>query len=183
MKKIMLTLAAVLCCAMTTTVLTACGGSDDSGNVPGPDKTPVAGVMEAKFEVSEDIIKYLDVTVEYYDADGSVKKEQMDKTTWSKQVKAKLTAKLGARLSMKVKDGVDVSTITKMTFAVADPYKLYCVDSSSSEVGAVKIGGASSSITITGNQLAELLKKRENGVFSKFLYILDGKTITSTDWE
>ena len=51
------------------------------------------------------------------------------------------------------------------------------------EVGAVKIGGASSSITITGNQLAELLKKRENGVFSKFLYILDGKTITSTDWE
>ena len=107
----------------------------------------------------------------------------MDKTTWSKQVKAKLTAKLGARLSMKVKDGVDVSTITKMTFDVADPYKLYCVDSSSSEVGAVKIGGASSSITITGNQLAELLKKRENGVFSKFLYILDGKTITSTDWE
>ena len=42
-----MTLAAVLCCAMTTTVLTACGGSDDSGNVPGPDKTPVAGVKNS----------------------------------------------------------------------------------------------------------------------------------------
>ena len=73
-----MTLAAVLCCAMTTTVLTACGGSDDSGDVPGPDKTPVAGVIKAGIKVSEDMLKYLDLTVEYYDANGSVQKETMD---------------------------------------------------------------------------------------------------------
>ena len=32
MKKILMTLAAVLCCAMTTTVFTACGSNDDDNN-------------------------------------------------------------------------------------------------------------------------------------------------------
>ena len=178
-----MTLAAVLCCAMTTTVLTACGGSDDSGNVPGPDKTPVAGVMEAKFEVSEDIIKYLDVTVEYYDADGSVKKEQMDKTTWSKQVKAKLTAKLGARLLMKLKDGVDVSTLTNTTFAYSYSYRCAAVTSSDVEVGEVLISSPSFSTTVTNSEkLSEFINKHKDDGLVKFLFILDGKTITSTSW-
>ena len=35
MKKILMTLAAVLCCAMTTTVFTACGSDDDSSTPEG----------------------------------------------------------------------------------------------------------------------------------------------------
>ena len=48
MKKIMMTLAAVLCCAMTTTVFTACGDDDD---IP---TSPVAGAY--KYFVEFDIL-------------------------------------------------------------------------------------------------------------------------------
>ena len=183
MKKIMLTLAAVLCCAMTTTVLTACGGSDDSGDVPGPDKTPVAGVIKAGIKVSEDMLKYLDLTVEYYDANGSVQKETMDKTEWSKEVKAKLTAKLGARLLMKLKDGVDVSNLTNTTFAYSYSYRCAAVTSSNEEVGEALISNPSFSATVTNSEkLSEFINKHKDDGLIRFLFILDGKTITSTSW-
>lgn len=177
-----MTLAAVFCCAMTTTVLTACGGNDD-GDVPGPDKTPVAGKMTASYQVSEDMLKYLTISVEYYDADGNVKKEQMDKTEWAKEVKAKLPAKVGARLLMKLKDGVDASTITSIAFSRTYAYKCVAVTSSDAEVGEGKAGGMSQSVTLNGEKLVALLEKHATEGFDKFLYILDGKTITSTSWE
>ena len=45
MKKVLMTLAAVLCCAMTTTVLTSCN-SDSSNDDGAYDKTPKYMMMQ-----------------------------------------------------------------------------------------------------------------------------------------
>ena len=81
MKKIMMTLAAVLCCAMTTAVFTACGSDDDENNNPVDNTTSVAAVMDYSLTVGDDMFNYLDLTVEYYDANGKVQTEQMTQKT------------------------------------------------------------------------------------------------------
>lgn len=72
-KKIMMTLAAVLCCAMISTVFTACG-SDDDNNTPTPpaeDTTPKQVAMDFYFFNTEDMLNYCNVEVTYDDGTGT----------------------------------------------------------------------------------------------------------------
>lgn len=67
-----MTLAAVLCCAMTSTVFTACG-SDDDDNTPTPaeDTTPKQVAMDFYFFTTEDMLNYCNVEVTYDDGTGT----------------------------------------------------------------------------------------------------------------
>ena len=49
MKKIIMTLAAVLCCAMTMTVFSACSSDDDNNKDNKGDKTPAKVAMTFTF--------------------------------------------------------------------------------------------------------------------------------------
>lgn len=72
-KKIMMTLAAVLCCAMISTVFTACG-SDDDNNTPTPpaeDTTPKQVAMDYYLFTTEDMLNYCNVEVTYDDGTGT----------------------------------------------------------------------------------------------------------------
>ena len=176
-----MTLAAVLCCAMTTTVLTACGG-DDSGDTPGADTTPVAAKLVSEITVSDDLVKYMDITVEYYDATGAIQKEQMTTTKWSKDVTAKLVTKLGARVTIKLKDGVDVSKIDKTTVSYSYAYAGACLNAAGQTVGSVTSDQFEQSIVISGSDIEKLIENRKAGLI-KFLYIFDGKSATYSNWE
>ena len=176
-----MTLAAVLCCAMTTTVLTACGG-DDSGDTPGADTTPVAAKLVSEITVSDDLVKYMDITVEYYDATGAIQKEQMTTTKWSKDVTAKLVAKLGARVTIKLKDGVDVSKIDKITVSYSYAYAGACLNAAGQTVGSVTSDQLEQSIVISGSDIEKLIENRKAGLI-KFLCIFDGKSVTNGTWE
>ena len=175
----MMTLAAVLCCAMTTTVFTACG-SDDK-DTPGSDKNPVAAQMVSEFSASEDMLKYMDVTVEYYDANGSIQKEKVT-GTWDKAVKAQLPATLGSRVTIKLKDGIDVSTIDKATMGYTIKYAGNCVNAAGEGVGATKSTSMSPSVDVPGNKLEEYVERHKDGLVS-YLYIFDGKTIVEGSWK
>ena len=181
MKKFMMTLAAVLCCAMTTTVLTACGGGDDS-DTPGADTTPVAAKLVSEITVSDDLVKYMDVTVEYYDATGAIQKEQMTTTKWSKDVTAKLVAKLGARVTIKLKDGVDASKLDKITVSYSYAYAGACLNAAGQTVGSVTADQFEHSIVISGSDIEKFIENRKAGLI-KFLYIFDGKSVTNGTWE
>lgn len=76
MKKFLLTLAAVFCCAMTISVFTSCGGDDDE--TPEPQKpeeqetpavaqTPASVKLEYYVENRPDMLKYLDMVVKCSD--------------------------------------------------------------------------------------------------------------------
>ncbi len=95
MKKMMMTLAAVLCCAMTMTVFTACGSDDDNtkdGNGQKPQEEVEPGKLlsgSATFTVTTtgmDAIKAMSadgkIMVRYTYENGKVKTEELTKATY-----------------------------------------------------------------------------------------------------
>ena len=66
MKKILMTFAAVLCCAMTMRVFTACGNDDDNNtSTSAEDTTPKQVAMDFYFFNTEDMLNYCNVEVTY----------------------------------------------------------------------------------------------------------------------
>ena len=172
MKKMMLTLAAVFCCAMSLIMFTACGsddGDDSNNTVRKYDVTPVAAMMECSFEVSDDMLSVLDMTIEYYDNDGKLQTEKLTQKNWAKTVKAKLPASLGARLKAQMKDGVDVNSIGAVKFLRRYSYKGYPVNAAGEMVSNVQSGGSNSTVTLKGEDLHSVLSE-EGGVVVAFLY-------------
>ena len=124
MKRLMMTLSAVLCYAMATTVFTGCAGD---ALVPPPmiDPTPaVSASMDCLLEISEESSQSFDYFVKYYDQEGTVQSEQVvwqapeedpvklinkPFLQWKKQVTTSLPSKLGFFLEVKPKPDIDLS--------------------------------------------------------------------------
>lgn len=168
MKKKIMAIAAVFCCAMTMTMFTACG-SDDDGGSPVDDKKPVAVDMDYAFSTTNDMLNIFDLTIEYYGDNGTVQTEKMTSTQWKKSVKPKIPATVGARLLAKVKDGVDVASMEKVTISYAYEYAGQAVSSDNYVVGTVIGGGTGQNLTMAGSKVAEHLNKYKDGLV-KFLY-------------
>jgi hypothetical protein len=119
MKKMMMTLTAVFCCAMAMSVFTSCSKSDDngssgaSGTLVAPDTTPVSMKFAYLVAVSPDLIKYADVEVNYLDDSGNVKSEKITSSdTWSKSFTIKIPHKMAVKLQLKKKNDIDYSSLT-----------------------------------------------------------------------
>ena len=77
MKKVLMTLAAVLCCAMTTTVFTAC--STDSNNDEGAnDKTPKYVMIQFYMDNTADMVRYCDIEVTFEDEQGNKQSAKLE---------------------------------------------------------------------------------------------------------
>ncbi len=72
MKKVLMTLAAVLCCAMTTTVLTSCN-SDSSNDDGAYDKTPKYMMMQFDIDNTKDMLDYCTIELTIEDQLGNKK--------------------------------------------------------------------------------------------------------------
>jgi hypothetical protein len=133
-----------------TTTLTACGGDDDNGNGGGDSNKPVAASMKATLSVGDDLIKYFDLTIDYYDATGKLQSEPLKETKWEKTIKASLPATLGVRLKAQLKDGVDPTTIDLLSVKSSLAYDYQTLDAqdrileffSSSHAGSYSIHGS-----------------------------------------
>ena len=87
MKKILMTLTAVLCCWVTTTVFTACGDKDDETIEP-PVQTRTLSAAEVCYLVhmpynGRNICNYI---VSYKEADGQEKSGMLADTAWVKRI-------------------------------------------------------------------------------------------------
>ena len=183
MKKNLMTLAAVLCCAMMTSMFTSCTKDDNVDPTPADDTKPVAGIMNYSLTVGDDMVNYLDLTIEYYDAAGKVQSEQMTQKTWTKKVKAALPAKLGMRLNLKLKNGVDPSTIAKFTESYTYAFEVYPVNKSEKMLEGGKGGSSSITLSIGGDKLAEWAEDHAKGL-TKCLYVIDAEgKLSSAKWE
>ena len=102
MKKTLFMAALTVMGAMT--MMTACGNNEPEQ--PQPEQpTAVASLMSYKLTVSEELLGYADILLEYYDENGEVQREVLKSGAWSKDIKAKLPSKQGIRLTGKKKDG------------------------------------------------------------------------------
>lgn len=111
MKKNLIKFAAVIFCAMLATVFTSCdkeNNPNNNNNAASDDALSVAG-MAISIKITDDLFSLLDLTVEYYDADGKIKSEVMTSPVWHKDIEANLPCKLGARVKMVAKAGAKPS--------------------------------------------------------------------------
>ena len=178
MKKNLMTFAAVLCCSV---LFNACT-KDNGGNPSEDDKTPAYAVMDYALSVGEDMLSALNLTIEYYDAEGKVKTEQMTQASWTKKVKAKLPVTLGVRLKAQLKEGVDVSTREKFTAAYGYSYNGYAVSASDLVVGNIVAHGTESTLSMKGDKVSEWLERHTDGLVKFAFDFAEGGQATSRSW-
>ena len=147
MKKNLMTIAAVLCCA---TLFTSCDKiNPDQSDTPMQDTTPVAAVMDYSFSVTDDLFNAFNLTVEYNDATGAVKSETMTSKEWAKTVKAnKLHATLGARVLIKLKSGFDSTQEGIFSAKHTYNYEYYVVNKSNEKLGGSVTKGVSGGVAM-----------------------------------
>ena len=85
------------------------------------DSKPAGAYLEFSFEVlNNEMSNLLDLSVEYYDADGTVKTEALTGKSWSKKVTATtLPATLGFRVKAQLKAAVEGSSEVTLSFKYA----------------------------------------------------------------
>ena len=129
MKKILMTLAAVLCCAMTTIVFTACG-SDDDNNTPPAQPKVVSYQIDYSLEFPKEFTLnsvvcgnlYLlcdKLEVGYIDENGQEQREVINNGKWSKSVTYKYKKNLETYLMLYVTKpaSIDESSLTYDQYA------------------------------------------------------------------
>ena len=167
MKIKMMTLAALFCCAMSSTMFTACGSDDDDDKVQVDDKKPVAAVVEYKFDVSDDMLAMLDMTVEYYDENCELKTEKLTQNEWVKKFRVTKypVTSYGTRLKAKIKDGVDANAIENKSSAYGYVCDIYSVNAAGEQVTGSNGGGAR---FLFDNEALSSLSQKENGIMMSF---------------
>ena len=162
----------VMCALVMTTTLTACGGDDDNDSKGGGDNhKPVAASLNATLTAGDDLMKYFDLTVDYYDANGKLQSEALKEAKWEKTIKASLPATLGVRLKAQLKDGVNPATIDLISVKSSLSYDYKILDANDGRVDgfAFSHGG---SYSIHGSDIPEWLKD-EGQKIEEILYNFD----------
>ena len=174
-------MAAVMYCAMISSVFIACSDDDDKDSAP--DTKAVAAVMNCKVNVGDDMLAALDLTVEYYDADGKVQSEKMTKKEWEKEIRTKLPATLGARLKAKLKPDFDVTSGQKFIAECGYSYAGYAVNAAEEVVATPAISVGEESMSMRVGEIAEWLERHPDGIVA-YLYTFDtsGKATAAT-WQ
>jgi major membrane immunogen (membrane-anchored lipoprotein) len=172
----------VMCALVMTTTLTACGGDDDNDSKGGGDNhKPVAASLNATLTAGDDLMKYFDLTVDYYDANGKLQSEPLKEAKWEKTIKANLPATLGVCLKAQLKDGVDPATIDLLSVKSSLSYDYKILDAKDERVDgfAFTHGG---SYSIHGSDIPEWLND-EGKKIEEILYTFDSNgKYTQGNW-
>ena len=188
-EKNLMTLAAVLCCAMTMTVFTACSSDDDNT----PKEPEIKGIGAVYFlSVTEQMSQLCDYTITYYGVGGKLETETATWSvnngvaTWEKMVTSTIMpATFGIKVSANVKasaqlEGVKVENIYPIT------EKMYVegitTDGKTAWEKNVPFHSGQRHGSISGAKLQASLDAMENhgGMVNKcYTYDKDGREITS----
>ena len=178
MKKLLIPLLAALF------LLPSCIGVEKP-DVPAeePDNTPVAAVMEYTMKATDETLGTLDLTVKYYDADGTVHSDAITKTTWTKTVKCALPAKFGACIEVALKSGAVVTGEETFHVNCGYSYKTYAVNAAGETVGRTYAYGDTHKTDMARHKIPTWLEKR-SGPLVKFGYNFDASGAGSDgSWE
>lgn len=169
---------AVLALLFSATLFTACGSDDDDNGSSADVNKPVAGVMNFKMSISDQMLNALDMSLEYYDAAGNLQTEQVTTKDLEKNVKTNLPAKLGIRVKVRVKANVENANLE----SVALDYSLRCDVYAVNASGTILEGGRSvirnGQERKKGNELQNWVNKYPNGFVDFFCNVgTDGKAV------
>lgn len=111
-------LAVILCCAMTTTVFTACGSDDSDDNTPKPIEM-IGSECLYTIKVSEQMTELCDYSLTYYGKNNELVREPLVEwsikdrvATWQKKVSSTVfPISYGAKLTVKIKDNAQLEGV------------------------------------------------------------------------
>lgn len=158
MKKVFKFMMMALAAVVLTVGFAACSSDDDDDNGGSkPEPTEKASYLEMNFSFSEDMLSLFDLTVTYTDVDGSNKTETISTVDYSKKVNY---TKAPSKIAYEVKAAKKANYPTKDSYAIKISYSHKI--SKNGEYGS---GGISTTTTIKGDKVEDLIKK------------YDGKTV------
>ncbi len=180
-----MTLAAVLCCAMTTTVFTACGSDDDDKNNTNPpvDNTPVAVLMNYEVGTTQATLSIVDVTIEYYDADGKIQNEPLTEEKWQKTIQQKLPTTAGMHLKAQLKAGFDVENSEEVQISFTRGFNGYTIDATGNRNTFPVAENLTTNISTKSKRFPDWLAEGRNNILP-VLFIFDAKgQYTNGTWK
>lgn len=129
MKKYLLTLVAVLCYAMTTTVFIACGDDDDDKKAD--DNTPKKVTVAFVLYNTADMLKYCDIVMSYDNGKGKSQTLKLDESMGQDALAVQLDSNSELPATFKVtrkvtlKQGIEYPDQFEYTSAISYNYTLY----------------------------------------------------------
>ena len=193
MKKTMMTLAAVLCCALSFTACnkdnTTGGGTTPSGDDPSDANKIAKVVVEYLFQTTDAMLQYFDFNLEYLNASTGAKESQKISTAeFTKEYSdVKLPLSMGFNLTSTLKDGKtleELKTVEKMDYILPSPSAWISMYNKDGKL----IGEGGRRVVISGPMSASgerVAQRFEEGSFNKsYLENVDAEgNGTSGEWK
>ena len=177
MKKNLLRISMVAMCAILMSgLMTGCNKDKNEPDDPqNPDAGPaVAARADATFIVSKDMLKLLDITIDYYSSDGSQKQLALTTEEFHLDTKAALPAKAGMLVSLKIKDGVDPASFEEVDFRSHIAFKCAAVDANDIIIGEMhKVDGVSLGAIMAGKNAQTFVDAWNKEHPASFLFDFD----------
>ena len=177
MKKNLLRISMVaLCAILMSGLMTGCKDKNNPDDPENPQPGPaVAARANAKVIISNDMLKYYDVIVDYYNNDGELKQMKVETEEFKLETKAPLPTKSGMRMTMKEKDGIDFENMDEtiqLKYEVS--YKCAAVDANDIIIGEIhKLGSTGIETNLQGKKAYVWVKAFNEKLPVSFLYEFD----------
>ena len=146
MKKAFRFAMVAMCAVVMAGLMMSCDKKEEPSDPTGPtvDTKAVGSIMAQQFFVSSDLLKIADITVEFYDHEGNKQVEMMaNDTAWVKTVKAGLPSKLGYRVHIAKKAGVDFASLGQTRLTNGFKYEGGAINAAGAVVGRPLGNGSS----------------------------------------
>ena len=171
-----LVLTIFFCCAMTTTVFTACGGDGDNSTTPEEHSGNTPAYVEMTFYMwgTQDMLDITDMTVTYNDGTGD-KTETVTTVDWVKTVKAALPVSFKFERKVTLKEGVTLSDDQTYSYVNSHQtiYKVTTANGTSIKGGT--IGGSGKPSNLKGDQLNLVITQGRMDASCTYDFDKDGK--------
>lgn len=174
--------ALMMCTVVLSVLMTSC---KDKGNEPEPilPNKASAAFMKFDFKAGTETMKVFDFTIDYYDNEGKVQTLVMADTAWTNTAKVAWPCKVGARVRISLKNGVDVNTIDKARIEYSYNYLRYSTNAKDEVLGEVDSKGSESESSIKGEKINAFLAETDHIVQVLYSYDAEGKATSLNTWE
>lgn len=170
MKKVILTLAAVLCCA---SLFTSCK-KDSSGSDTPSTSTPAYVVMTVSIPCTDDMLQYTNMSISY-EAGNEKKTETVTSKSWSKEFKVKLPGTISVTRTVTLKEGQTIPDDAAFAYTTGHSISWKLQDANGNDLksgGVSSVGGSASG---KGAKMAEMIEAGKLNKNINYTFDKDGK--------
>jgi len=173
MKKVILTLAAVLCCA---SLFTSC--KKDSGSQSGGTGTPAYVVMSVKIPCTANMLEYTNMSISY-EAGNEKNTETITGSSWSMEFKVKLPGTIKIDRNVTLRNDRTIPADDSFTYTKGYNLSWKFVDENGKEVKAGGIAGIEGSTSGKGSRVQEMIEQGKLNISLNYPFDKDGKLLTA----